>query len=91
MAENDVTLIPGNMVHGAFIGPLGCDAMDVFWPARDDYSEKEKARLEAYHAIIPEDASVELVIDGTKTEPALYFRRRPEMDERQALFFKYVL
>ena len=78
MALDDVTLIPGNMVHGAFIGPLGCDAMDVFWPARDDYSEKEKARLEAYHAIIPQDASPELIIDGTKTEPALYFAEGPK-------------
>jgi len=78
MAVDDVTLIPGNMVHGAFIGPLGCDAMDVFWPARDDYSEKEKARLEAYHAIIPQDASPELVIDGTKTEPALIFAEGPK-------------
>lgn len=78
MAVDDVTLIPGNMVHGAFIGPLGCDAMDVFWPARDDYSEKEKARLEAYHAIIPRDASPELVIDGTKTKPALYFAEGPK-------------
>lgn len=78
MAVDDVTLIPGNMVHGALIGPLGCDAMDVFWPARDDYSEKEKARLEAYHAIIPQDASLELVIDGTKTKPALYFAEGPK-------------
>jgi gluconolactonase len=78
MAVDDVTLIPGNMVHGALIGPLGCDAMDVFWPARDDYSEKEKARLEAYHAIIPQDASLELVIDGTKTKPALCFAEGPK-------------
>ena len=78
MAVDDVTLIPGNMVHGAFIGPLGCDAMDVFWPARDDYSEKEKARMEAYHAIIPQDASPELVIDGTKTIPELYFAEGPK-------------
>ena len=78
MAVDDVTLIPGNMVHGAFIGPLGCDAMDVFWPARGDYSEKEKTRLEAYHAIIPEDASPELVIDGTKTQPAITFAEGPK-------------
>ncbi len=78
MAADDITLIPGNMVHGALIGPLGCDAMDVFWPARDDYSAKEKARLEAYHAIIPRDASLELIIDGTKTKPALYFSEGPK-------------
>lgn len=78
MAADDVTLIPGNMVHGALIGPLGCDAMDIFWPARADYSEKEKARLEAYNAIIPRDANPELVIDGTKTLPAITFAEGPK-------------
>jgi gluconolactonase len=74
---DDVTLIPGNMVHGAFIGPLGCDAMDVFW-RHATITVKEKARLEAFHAIIPQDASPELVIDGTKTEPALCFAEGPK-------------
>ena len=78
MSENSVVLIPGNMVHGAKIGPLGCDAVDIFWPARDDYSEKEKARIEAYHNIIPKDAELELVIDGTKTEPGLTFAEGPK-------------
>lgn len=78
MSENSVVLIPGNMVHGAKIGPLGCDAVDIFWPARDDYSEKEKARMEAYHNIIPKDAELELVIDGTKTEPGLTFAEGPK-------------
>jgi len=78
MSKDDVTLIPGNMVHGAFIGPLGCDALDVFWPARDDYTEKEKARLAAYHSIIPEDAKLELLIDGTKSKPALVFTEGPK-------------
>jgi gluconolactonase len=78
MSKDVVALIPGNMVHGANIGPLGCDAMDVFWPARADYSEKEKARLAGYHSIIPEDAKLELVIDGTKTQPALVFTEGPK-------------
>jgi len=78
MAKGDVVLIPGNMVHGAIVGPLGCDAIDIFWPARTDYAEKEKARLAAYHAIIPEDAKLELIIDGTKTKPALIFSEGPK-------------
>jgi gluconolactonase len=78
MAVNDVVLIPGNMVHGANVGPLGCDAIDIFWPSRTDYTEKEKARLEAYHAIIPEDAKVELLVDGTKTKPGLTFSEGPK-------------
>ena len=78
MAKNNVVLIPGNMVHGAKVGDLGCDAIDIFWPARADYAEKEKARLDAYHIIIPEDAKLELLVDGTKTKPGLTFTEGPK-------------
>ena len=78
MSVNDVVLIPGDMVHGANIGELGCDAIDIFWPARADYAEKEKARLDAFHAIIPEDAELELVIDGSTTKPGLTFSEGPK-------------
>jgi gluconolactonase len=78
MAKNNVVLIPGNMVHGAKVGDLGCDAIDIFWPARADYAEKEKARLDAYHVIIPEDAKLDLFIDGTKTKPGLTFCEGPK-------------
>ncbi len=78
MAKDDVVLIPGNMVHGAKVGDLGCDAIDIFWPARADYSEKEKARLEAYHAIIPESSKLKLLVDGTITKPGLTFSEGPK-------------
>ena len=54
MKANSMVRIPSNMVHGAKIGDLGCDALDIFWPARPDYSEKTKAKLAAYRAIIPD-------------------------------------
>lgn len=83
MVKDDVLLLPGNMVHGANIGPLGCDAIDIFWPARPDYYEKAQARDEAFRAIIPENSKVELVIDGTKTKPTLVFTEGPKwMDGR---------
>jgi gluconolactonase len=78
MTKNSVAYIPGNMVHGAKVSDLGCDAIDIFWPARADYSEKEKARLEAYHAIIPEGAKPELLVDGTTTKPGLIFSEGPK-------------
>jgi gluconolactonase len=78
MVKDDVVLIPGNMVHGAKIGDLGCDAIDIFWPARADYSEKEKARLEAYHAIIPESSKPELLVDGSTTKPGIVFGEGPK-------------
>ena len=78
MKTNDVVRIPGNMVHGAEIGDLGCDALDIFWPARPDYLEKEKAGMTAYQAIIPEDAKLELIVDGKKTKPELNFSEGPK-------------
>jgi gluconolactonase len=78
MAKDDVVLIPGDMVHGAKVGDLGCDAIDIFWPARTDYMEKEKARLVTYHAIIPEGSKPELILDGTKTKPGLTFAEGPK-------------
>ena len=78
MKANSMVRLPYNMVHGAKIGDLGCDALDMFWPARTDYSEKQKAALTAYHAIIPADAKPELVVDGMKTKPELTFTEGPK-------------
>ena len=78
MKKDDVVLIPSNMVHGANMSDLGCDAIDIFWPSRTDYAEKEKARMEAYQAIIPADAKIELFVDGTKTKPGLTFAEGPK-------------
>jgi gluconolactonase len=78
MKTNDVVRIPANMVHGAEIGELGCDALDIFWPARVDYLEKEKARMAAFRSIIPADAKPELLVDGKKTKPELTFSEGPK-------------
>ncbi|MEI9944328.1 MAG: SMP-30/gluconolactonase/LRE family protein [Chitinophagaceae bacterium] len=78
MKANSVVRLPSNMVHGAKIGELGCDALDIFWPARTDYLDKQKAALAAYHAIIPEDAKLELLVDGKKTNPGLTFSEGPK-------------
>jgi gluconolactonase len=78
MKPGDVVRIPYNMVHGAKIGDLGCDAIDMFWPARADYLEKEKTAAAAYNAIIPAGAKPELFIDGSKTKPGLIFSEGPK-------------
>ncbi|WP_276371675.1 SMP-30/gluconolactonase/LRE family protein [Chryseolinea sp. H1M3-3] len=78
MKKNDMVRIPANMVHAAKIGEVGCDVLDIFWPARADYLEKENTTMAAYHAIIPDDAKLELVIDGKKTKPELYFSEGPK-------------
>jgi gluconolactonase len=77
MNKGDLLLLPGNMVHGGANGPHGCDALDVFWPPRPDYTEKMEKRLAAFHAVIPAEARVELVADGSKTEPQLVFAEGP--------------
>ena len=86
MKANDVVRIPSNMVHGAKISDLGCDALDIFWPARADYLEKEKARLAAYHAIIPDNAKLELIVDGKKTKPELTFAEGPKWMKGKVYF-----
>ena len=78
MEKDDVLLLPANMVHGGKVGPLGCDVLDVFWPPRPDYAEKMEKRLATFRAIIPEDAKVELVIDGAKDGPGLTFTEGPK-------------
>lgn len=78
MKANSFVRIPSNMVHGAKISDLGCDALDIFWPARSDYAEKQKTALANYHAIIPADAKLELVVDGKKTKPELNFSEGPK-------------
>ncbi len=77
METDDLLLLPGNMVHGGKIEPPGCDVLDIFWPSRKDYYQAMQKRLEAYHAIIPQDSDVELVINGSNTKPGLCFTEGP--------------
>lgn len=78
LEANDVVRIPGNMVHATSVGEFGCDVLDVFWPVRPDYTEREKESMAAYHSVIPEDAELELIIDGKKTAPELHFSEGPK-------------
>jgi len=77
MEKGDILFLPANLVHGGTNGPFGCDVLDVFWPPRPDYTEKMAKRLAAYHAIFPEDARVELIVDGAKDGPGLNFTEGP--------------
>lgn len=78
IATEEIVRIPENMVHGAKIGEFGTDALDIFWPVRADYLEKEKEALAAYHEIIPKEAELELLVDGKASEPELYFAEGPK-------------
>ena len=79
-------IVPGNVVHSAKAGDLGCDLLDIFWPIREDYLKKQKAALDKYHAIIPKGAKPELVIDGAKTLPSLTFSEGPKWMDGKLYF-----
>jgi gluconolactonase len=76
--KGDVVRIPGNMVHGAEIGEYGVDVLDIFWPSRPDLMEIEHEKMQAFHDIIPEDAQLELLIDGKQSTPELFFTEGPK-------------
>ena len=78
MQKDDLLLLPGDMVHGGKVGEFGCDVLDVFWPPRPDYAEKMAKRLAAYHAVMPEESRVELVVDGATQGPGLTFTEGPK-------------
>ncbi|WP_218145085.1 SMP-30/gluconolactonase/LRE family protein [Flagellimonas taeanensis] len=86
LKPQDIVLVPGNVVHSGVAGELGFDALDIFWPVREDYLAKQQASLERYHEIIPKDAKPELVIDGSKTEPTLTFSEGPKWMEGKLYF-----
>jgi gluconolactonase len=78
MVKNDVLFLPSNMVHGSSTGPLGSDGIDIFWLPRADFNRRAHERDSVFHSVIPEDAKVEIVIDGSKTTPGLTFAEGPK-------------
>jgi len=77
MRRHDVVNLPAYMVHGGLLSPVGSDALDVFFPPRTDYYANMEARLERYHAIIPEGEEAQLVVDGAVDGPGLNFTEGP--------------
>jgi gluconolactonase len=52
--------------------------MEVLWPAQDALSSRASESQKAYHEIIPEGITPELLIDGSKTKPTLTFTEGPK-------------
>jgi len=77
MESGAVVNFPATMVHGGKLGPYGSDALDVFFPPRTDYWDGMQRRMAGYHAIIPEDADVQLLTDGAVSKPGLNFTEGP--------------
>ncbi len=86
MNEGNICYLPSNMVHRGEYDTKGCEILDVFWPPRPDFMQKQKDQLAKFNDIIPQDATVELVHDGEENEPLLNFTEGPAwMDGK--LFF----
>lgn len=64
--KQSVLFLPAQMVHGGMLSEKGCDAFDVFYPVREDYTNKMEDMLDRYHSIIPEGEEVKLLADGFK-------------------------
>jgi len=86
LEQGDVVDLPSNMVHGGTMGANGCDALDIFFPPRADYLEKSLEQQNKYHAIVPKDAEVKLLIDGSKSEPGLTFTEGPTWSNGKLYF-----
>ncbi len=86
MKAGDICFLPGDMVHRGEYDTKGCEILDVFWPPRPDFIQKMNNRLAKFHALIPEDAGVELVHDGEKNEPYLNFTEGPAWFDGRIFF-----
>lgn len=80
MKKGDILYLPGQMVHGGINSPQGCEVLDVFFPVRPDYQEKEDTRYAEYNKIVPEGEVPQLVADAhtatvtnSKAKPAFVF------------------
>jgi gluconolactonase len=78
MAKGNIVLLPGDMVHGGNLGETGCDAIDIFWPARPDYDARRVAQCSAFEEVIPAGSKPEIFIDGTEQGPGIGFAEGPK-------------
>ena len=80
-----VVYLPGGMVHSAKLGEVGADQLDVFWPVRPDYVDRErKQRALSAQIIAPDARPQKLVRRGI-------VRGRPDVVEGQAVLLGHVL
>ncbi len=78
LKTNDAIYVAGNMVHSSKAGEVGADMMDVFVPIREDYVKKQEDASKRFLQIIPKNAKLELLIDGSEAEPHLTFSEGPK-------------
>ncbi len=72
-AGNTVYL-PGGMVHSAKMGEFGADQLDVFWPVRPDYIERERKQQALYSQIVGDAKPKKLAEGFTFTEGTTWLK-----------------
>lgn len=62
--KRTINFLPSNMVHSAVMSDLGADAMDIFWPVRKDYIERQEKQMALYREVIAPDAKPTKLAEG---------------------------
>ena len=78
IGPEDAIYLPPGMVHGVKVDSIGFDVLEVLWPATSRVAELNQHALNTFHEIIPEGATPELLIDGSKSKPTLTFTEGPK-------------
>jgi gluconolactonase len=60
----NMLFLPGGMVHSAFLGELGGDQLDVFWPVRPDYIERARNQQALMSEVIEPGTAPEKLAEG---------------------------
>ena len=62
--KRSINFLPTGMVHSAKLGELGTDAMDIFWPVRQDYIDRHDKQMELYRQVVAPDAKPTKLADA---------------------------
>lgn len=77
LETGDAFLIPSGMVCSLATGAKGLDILEVWWPGRPDYTAAMNAQATKFHAVVPADSRIELVVDGAVSGPGLCYCEGP--------------
>ncbi|MBM3783696.1 MAG: SMP-30/gluconolactonase/LRE family protein [Acidobacteria bacterium] len=84
--KRSINFLPSQMVHSAVMSEFGADAMDIFWPVRKDYIERQEKQLSLYREVIaPEARPVKLAEGFTFSEGPTWISGRLYFSD---MFFK---
>jgi gluconolactonase len=62
--ERSTLLLPGGMLHSAKMSEFGGDALDIFWPVRNDYIARADTQSALYGQVVAADAKPVKLADG---------------------------